>query len=43
MRRYVCAGCGRVWYSAGKADEPCEACGGGLSAEEGDAGEQGGE
>jgi hypothetical protein len=30
VRRYVCAGCGRVWYSAGKADEPCEACGGGF-------------
>ncbi|MDT8900798.1 hypothetical protein [Anaeroselena agilis] len=27
MRRFVCPGCGRVWYSAALADEPCDACG----------------
>lgn len=43
MRKYVCGSCGRVWYSAGKTDEPCEDCGGLLSEKEGDAGERGGE
>jgi len=42
VRRFVCGGCGRVWYSAGRADEPCEVCGGRLREEE-DAGERGGE
>lgn len=34
VRRFVCRGCGRVWYSAAWTDEPCETCGGKLAAGE---------
>ncbi|MDR7867868.1 MAG: hypothetical protein RIN56_13750 [Sporomusaceae bacterium] len=43
MRRFVCSGCERVWYSAALVDEPCEACGGRLRETERAAGEQDGE
>ncbi len=43
MRRFVCPGCGRVWYSAALTDEPCEACGAGLRELKGDDGERDGE
>jgi len=36
VRRFVCGGCGHVWYSAANADRPCEACGGRLAEEAGD-------
>ncbi len=30
MRRFVCNGCGKVWYSAALQEAPCERCGGSL-------------
>lgn len=43
MRRFVCSGCERVWYSAALVDEPCEACGGKLQEMKGAPGEKDGE
>lgn len=43
MRRFVCPGCGRVWYSAALVDEPCEVCGARLRELNGAAGERNGE
>lgn len=41
MRRFVCCGCGEVWYCAALLDRPCEACGGNLRETAEETGERG--